>query len=319
MTVESANIIIPSLKTPKCACFGSVSCLNGKLSWVTYSHCVYSVQVLSSFSDRVAELDVQRSGIEPLGDKMPLPHSTGPSDDENTICSIAEHAIRRLLNRIHFSLYGPIPQTNLSRPADPTNIWQGLGLQKLQTLSSELNRQLEEWYNSIPEPLRPSKGATALPNDRLRVLRIRYYAARHIIHRPYVLQTISRHRESASPMSPAGPSDQYGDQYGEPPPIIMEMCKICLDSCLNYLYNAVDMIDKRSPYLWSFSQSCMACLVLLWMADSCVALRHLVPNGMHQIQGMVLSKLRKWATKGSSFDAEARIIERLVFSDPMIT
>ncbi|KAK7751544.1 hypothetical protein SLS62_006494 [Diatrype stigma] len=272
--------------------------------------------LLLAASDRVAELDVQRSGIEPLGDKMPLPHSTGPSDDENTICSIAEHAIRRLLNRIHFSLYGPVLPMSMSRPEDPTKIWQGLGLQKLQTLSSELNRQLEEWYNSIPEPLRPSKGTAALPNDRLRVLRIRYYAARHIIHRPYVLQTVSRQRESASPRSsPMGPSDH---QYGEPTPAIMEMCEVCVDSCLNYLYNAVEMIDKRSPYLWSFSQSCMACLVLLWMADSCVALRHLVPN-MHPIQSAVLARLRKWATKGSSFDAEARIIERLVFSDPMLT
>lgn len=270
---------------------------------------------MGSFSDRVAELDVQRSGIEPLGDKMPLPHSTGPCDDENTICSIAEHAIRRLLNRVHFSLYGPVLPTSMLRPEDPTKIWQGLGLQKLQTLSSELNRQLEEWYKSIPETLRPSKGMSALPNDRLRVLRIRYYAARHIIHRPYVLQTVSRRRESASPMasSPTGPADR---QYsGEPTAAIMEMCEVCVDSCLNYLYNAVEMIGKRSPYLWSFSQSCMACLVLLWMADSCVALRHLVPN-MHPIQSAVLARLRKWATKGSSFDAEARIIERLVFSEP---
>ncbi len=270
--------------------------------------------LLSPFSDRVAELDVQRSGIEPLGDKMPLPHSTGPGDDENTICSIAEHAIRRLLNRIHFTLYGPAPQTSTSRPTDPAKIWQGLGLQKLQTLSSELNRQLEEWYSSIPEPLRPLKGTVALPNDRLRVLRIRYYAARHIIHRPYVLQTVLRQRESSSPMSPISPTDQHND----PAMITMELCEICIDSCLNYLYNAVEMIDKRSPYLWSFSQSCMACLVLLWMADSCPALRHLVPN-MHPIQSTVLARLRKWATKGSSFDAEARIVERLVFSDPMMT
>lgn len=242
---------------------------------------------------------------------MPLPHSTGPSDDENTIYSIAEHAIRRLLNRIHFSLYGPASE---SGTADSTTVWQGLGLQKLQTLSAELNRQLEDWYNSIPEPLRPPKGVVALANDRLRVLRIRYYAARHIINRPYVLRVVLQQRESMSPVSPPGPSDQYYD----PAPVVMEMCQICLESCLNYLYNAVEMIDKRSPYLWSFSQSCMACLILLWMADSSPSLRHLVPN-MHPIQSIVLSRLRKWARKGSSFDAEARIIERLVFSDSMIS
>ena len=245
---------------------------------------------------------------------MPLPHSSGPSDDENTICYIAEHAIRRLLNRVHFSLYSPVPGMTSSEPADPTQIWQNLGLQQLQWLSCELNRQLEEWYNSIPEPLRPAKGTSALPSDRLRVLRIRYYAAKHIIHRPYVIQIVMRRWEASSPASPTTPSP---GQYSEPGPDIMEMCRVCIDSCWNYLYNAVEMISRRSPYLWSISQSCMACLMLLWMADGCASLRHLVPN-MHQIQSMVLAGLRKWATRGSSFDAEARIIERLVFSDPMI-
>ncbi|RYP45000.1 hypothetical protein DL768_008614 [Monosporascus sp. mg162] len=263
--------------------------------------------------DRIAELDVPRSGIEPLGDKMPLPHSTGPSDDDIIICSIAENAIRRLMNRIHCSLYGPPSHnyTSISGPEDLPKIWQDPGLQRLQVLTSELGRQLEEWYNSIPEALRPPKGTTALPNDRLRVLRIRYYAASHIIHRPYVLQTVLRQRDS-SPISPMGSSDLYS----EPLPIIAAMCKICIDSCISYLYNAVEMIDRRSPYLWSLSQGCMTCLLLLWMADSCAALRPFIPD-MHAIQSRVLARLRKWATKGSSFEAEARIVECLQFSDPM--
>ena len=281
---------------------------------MTCSWCLFRAKAELS-SDYVAELDVRRSGIEPLGDKMPLPHSNGPADDENTICSIAEHAIRRLLNRVHFSLYSPVPEMNLSEPADPTRIWQSLGLQKVQWLSCELNRQLEEWYNSIPESLRPVKGTSALPNDRLRVLRIRYCSARHIIHRPYVIQTIMRRWEASSPASPMTPTSGH---YGEPGSVIMEMCRICIDSCLSYLYNAVEMIDRRSPYLWSFSQGCLACLVLLWMADGCAGLRHLVPN-MHPIQRRVLASLRKWATRSSSFDAETRIIERLVFSSPSAT
>ena len=246
---------------------------------------------------------------------MPLPQSNGPGDDENTICYIAEHAIRRLLNRVHFLLYSPVSGMSSSEPADPTQIWQNLGLQKLQWLSCELDRQLEEWYSSIPDPLRPPKGTSALPTDRLRVLRLRYYAAKHIIHRPYIIQTVMRQWEASSPGSPATPSSSH---FNEPAPVIIEMCRVCIDSCVNYLYNAVEMIGKRSSYLWSISQSCMACLILLWMADGCASLRHLVPN-MHSIQGMILARLRKWATRGSSFDAEARIIEKLLFSDPMVT
>ncbi|KAI0478933.1 hypothetical protein GGR56DRAFT_350395 [Xylariaceae sp. FL0804] len=269
--------------------------------------------------DRVAELDVPRSGIEPLGDKMPLPHSTGPGDDENHVYCIAEHAIRRLLNRIHSSLYCPSPemmQTSYSTgPPDPTHIWRRLSLQKLLSLSSELNRQLEEWYHSIPQYLRPPKGTDALPNDRSRVLRIRYYAARQIIHRPFLLQVVSGFER---PGSPSNSPTMVADPYGNPLPIVMEKCKACIDSCIAYLHNAAEMIDKRSPYLWTFSQSCVACLVILWMADSSPSLQQLVP-AMQPMQDMVLARLRRWATKDSSFDAEVRILEGLVFSDPMDT
>lgn len=267
--------------------------------------------------DRIAELDVPRSGIEPLGDRMRLPHSTDPSDNENTIYFIAEHAIRRLLNRIHNSLYGPeIAQTspNPVLPTGPNQAWQSLNTQKLQALSTELNRQLEEWYFSIPDYLRPAKGALPLPNDRARVLRIRYYAARHIIHRPFLLQVVSRQCEGQS-QSPASTSILSPDPYSEAPGIL-EKCETCIESCVTYLYNAIEMIDKRSPYLWTFSQSCLACLIMLWMADGTPALHHYLPH-MQPIQSMLLTKLRKWATKDSTFAAEIQIIERLVFSDPM--
>ncbi|KAI1386410.1 uncharacterized protein F4822DRAFT_315724 [Hypoxylon trugodes] len=267
--------------------------------------------------DRIAELDVHRSGIEPLGDRMRLPHSTDPSDNENTICFIAEHAIRRLLNRIHNSLYGPeISQKspNIAFPTGPNQAWQSLHIQKLLSLSSELNRQLEEWYFSIPDYLRPSKGTLPLPNDRSRVLRLRYYAARHIIHRPFLLQMVSRQHEDQSPMSSSVMSP---DPYTESP-VVLEKCEACIDSCVTYLYNAIEMIGKRSPYLWTFSQSCMACLIMLWVAENTPALHHIVPH-MQPLQAMVLTKLRKWAIKDSTFAAEVQIIEQLNFTDPMET
>ncbi|KAI1103105.1 hypothetical protein F4804DRAFT_342714 [Jackrogersella minutella] len=266
--------------------------------------------------DRIAELDVPRSGIEPLGDRMRLPHSTDPSDNDNTIYFIAEHAIRRLLNRIHNSLYGPdisVTSPNPGLPTSPNQAWQNLNLQKLLPLSSELNRQLEEWYFSIPDYQRPVKGTSQLSNDRARVLRLRYYAARHIIHRPFLLQMIFLQHEGQSPSSTSVLSP---DPYSESP-VVLEKCEACIDSCVTYLYNVVEMIEKRSPYLWTFSQSCMACLVMLWVAENTAALHTYVPQNMQPIQSMVLTNLRKWATKDSTFAAEVHIIEQLVFNDSM--
>ncbi|RYC61146.1 hypothetical protein CHU98_g5062 [Xylaria longipes] len=260
--------------------------------------------------DGVAELDVYRNGIEPLADTMPLPQSL-ESDDRNHIYSIAEHAIRRLLNRILSALYNP---DNTHRYAilspDPVLIWQRLGLPKLLSLSAELNRQLEQWYRSIPEYLRFPKGTDPL-NDRPRALRVRYYMARHLIYRPFLLQTISRHQGNRSPLHS---SSLESDPFSLPAPVVMERCETCIDSCVSYLHNAVDMIDKRTPYLWTLSQNCMATLVILWMAENSTPMSHLIP-AMRPIQNVVQDKLRQWAVENSSFDAAVRIVEQLIFSD----
>ncbi|KAK5625055.1 hypothetical protein RRF57_000771 [Xylaria bambusicola] len=251
-------------------------------------------------------------GVEPLGDTMPLPQSLESSDDRNHIYAIAEHAIRRLLNRILSALYNPDSTHRYSLiPPDPVRIWQRMGLLKLVSLSAELNRQLEQWYRSIPEYLRFTKGTDPLPNDRSRVLRIRYYMARHLIHRPFLLQAVARQQDSrSSPLSPLPESDPFN----LPVPIALERCEICIDSCVKYLENVIYMIDKRSPYLWTFAQNCMATLVILWLADSSAHLSHLVP-AMQAIQNVVLDRLRQWAVENSSFDREVRIIENLIFSD----
>ncbi len=43
-------------------------------------------------------------------------------------------------------------------------------------------------------------------------------------------------------------------------------------SCTIYLYNLQSMLDQRSPYLRGFSQSCMACLLVVLMAASSLLL-----------------------------------------------
>ncbi|KAI0406203.1 hypothetical protein F4802DRAFT_613820 [Xylaria palmicola] len=260
--------------------------------------------------DGLAELDTCRSGIEPLGDTMPLPQSL-ESDDRNHIYSIAEHAIRRLLNRILSALYNP---DNTYRYAilspDPVLIWQRLGLPKLLSLSAELNRQLEQWYRSIPEYLRFPKGSDPV-NDRSRILRMRYYMARHLIYRPFLLQTVTKHQGDRSPLQSSLPES---DPFGLPAPIVMERCENCIESCVSYLRNAVDMVNKRSPYLWTTSQNCMATLVILWLAERAAPISHLVP-AMQPIRNVILDRLRQWAIDNSSFDAHLGIVERVVFKD----
>ncbi|KAF7535873.1 hypothetical protein G7054_g4997 [Neopestalotiopsis clavispora] len=272
--------------------------------------------------NRAEDLDVLRSGIEPLGDKMPLPHSMDPSDHEETIHLFAEIAIRRLLNRVHSSLYNPETDNLFPRMLDPTTSRQGLSLQKLLTLSSELDRQLEEWYVSIPDVIRPPRGIEPILNERGCKLRIRYYAARHIIHRPFVLYAAAQQSRGTSLSSAQTSPGRAVPPSHSPPPaadgllpqVVVEKCEVCIESSVTYLYNTIEKLDQRSSCLWTASQSCLACFLVLLLAESCPQLRRFVPP-MRTLQKTAIDKLEKWAVESSSFEAVVAIMKRLVFRE----
>lgn len=104
------------------------------------------------------------------------------------------------------------------------------------TICDELHRQLDLWYESIPEPFRPSLEIDPLANDRETVLRIRYYATKHIIYRPFVLYVIANGTAQA-------------------PDSILEKCGVCLQSCRLYLHSTTKILQKPSQYTWTFSLS----------------------------------------------------------------
>jgi hypothetical protein len=235
---------------------------------------------------------------------MPLPRTLNMSENDDIIYFVAETAIRRLLNRIHSSLYSR-EQADINTLAEDAGMLNNISLHKLLTLSSELNRQLEEWYHSIPGKIRPPIGTERVANDRGKVLRIRYYAARHIIHRPFVLYVALQ-----QPSTPACHASGSPQPLVPLPRVVRERCQVCIDSCQKYLYNVIEMLDKRSPYLWTFSQSCMACLLVLLLCKMSPPLASLTPD-LLPLTTLVLPRLRRWATPGSSFEAEVKILESL--------
>ncbi|KAH8880669.1 hypothetical protein GQ53DRAFT_533229 [Thozetella sp. PMI_491] len=262
--------------------------------------------------DRAAELEIARSGIEPMADRIPLPRSLDETEHDDIHYFVAEIAIRRILNRIHCSLYAVDTSADTAPESSPLK--NNLSLNSLLTVSSELNRQLEEWYNSIPARIRPPIGTGHIANDRGKILRIRYYAAKHIIHRPFILY-VALQQGRGSPMMGTTPTVSTPQPQPFPAPrMVLDKCETCISSCQTYLYNVVEMLGKRSPYLWTFSQSSLACLLVLMVAESSPQLRPIVPD-VKSLQAMVIPKLRRWATKGSSFEAEVKILESMARRD----
>ncbi|KAL2106729.1 hypothetical protein VUR80DRAFT_6300 [Thermomyces stellatus] len=153
-------------------------------------------------------------------------------------CFLAELAVRRLLNRIHNSLYNQKPHA-LSLSSTSLMALEEFSNEEISSMvvvCDELQRQLDLWHASIPEAYRPSLALGPAVNDRESVLRIRYFAARHIIYRPFVLNVTNN---EASPHSES----------------VIEKASLCIESCRMYLRSTTDILRKPSPYTWTFSLS----------------------------------------------------------------
>lgn len=242
---------------------------------------------------------------------MPLPRSVEHSDHDDLIYFVAETAIQRLINRVHSSLYSPdnIDITVLSETVPAA---ANPNLNRLLAISSELNRQLEQYYNSIP--ITPPLMTDPVSNERRRILNLRYHHARHIIYRLFVIYVASYKYLQPSPPIPQGSSRSPSTQMFPISPIprtIIEKCHVCIQSCEAFLLDAVDILDKRSPYLWSVSDGALACFTVLFMASQSPYLRHLTPD-LSGLADMVIAKLKKWATPGSVFEAQVSIVDRLL-------
>lgn len=160
------------------------------------------------YSDLLAELELPHSGIAQFEELVGLP---GAFEDDGEIPAgrdelwyfLAEIALRRLLNRVSNSIYTKAsPITNTAT---------------LEPMVSELDSQLTRWYNGLPQPVKfelHGKSPSTTPVQT--VLRLRYFACRTIIYRPYVLAVLIN--ESA-----------FLDTAVE------ESCRKCLEACIRQL------------------------------------------------------------------------------------
>ena len=186
----------------------------------------------------MAELELPQSGLQQLIDKTSLPSFSGVDQSQSTAC-LAEISIRRLLNRVHNSLY-PRKQSPLSLSSTSLTASDEFSAAETASVASvcdELYRQLNSWYESIPEHSRPALGTEPTGHDRQTILRIRYYAARHIIHRPFVLYIVTNGLQHVANAA------------------ILEKAGVCIESCRIYLRNTKEILAKQSQYTWTFSLS----------------------------------------------------------------
>ncbi|KAJ0108247.1 hypothetical protein J7T55_000213 [Diaporthe amygdali] len=142
--------------------------------------------------DLLAEFHQPRSGIELLVDKLPFP-DYGESPGPENLYVLAEISARLLLNRIHHALFhadnlavyagaaSEIPSFHRQRSTHSPNA-------SLLRVCDELERQLQSWYDSLPEVIRPDISGTGNSESRhASVLELRYWSTKQNIYRNFVI------------------------------------------------------------------------------------------------------------------------------------
>ncbi|KAI3115044.1 transcriptional regulator family: Fungal Specific TF [Penicillium roqueforti] len=217
--------------------------------------------------DDLAEFNFPPSGIEVLVDRLPFPRISEDSRNGHLVF-LAMCSIRKLLNRVHSALYAKPDQANFhtSPPPQHTSDTPSVTPQKqsitsLKTISEELDRQLEDWFGSLPNPIRPTLGNSISadhPYDTY--ILARYYATKHIICRPSLV--FAAHSQGSTVL----------------PEFIFANCKKCVDSCRKFIWAASLLMMQRTHSNWHRMQAILAAIFTLSTAKTTPALEPLVPD-----------------------------------------
>ncbi|KAF9883445.1 hypothetical protein FE257_003443 [Aspergillus nanangensis] len=261
------------------------------LQWRELSVRVYWNALLYE-SDLLAELDLPHSGIVHFEELVDLPGGFEEEDDEdeddavapkNEIARrdelwyfLAEIALRRLLNRVSHMIY----QKDNS-----------LTLASLGPIVSELDFQLSQWYESLPGPVQFPLSHTPFSNPVQTVLRLRYYACRTIIYRPYILAVFENEHVSCDPA-------------------VRECCRRCLEATLRQLEDITSHREGHLPYLWQGALSMVSQTLLIMGATMSPALSVLLPptTRVDQIIAGVMAEVDRYAHLAPSLKLSAEII-----------
>lgn len=167
-------------------------------------------------SDLLAELDLPHSGVVQFEENVGLPggfEGEGQGQGQGQHVGrdelwyfLAEIALRRLLNRVSQLIYSKDSMSSTT---------------SLEPVVAELDYQLTQWYESLPLPLQFPFTRTVLQDPVQAVLRLRFYACRTIIYRPYILAVLENEQAVLDPS-------------------VRECCHKCLEASIRQLEHVAE-------------------------------------------------------------------------------
>ncbi|KAK3707032.1 hypothetical protein LTR37_012364 [Vermiconidia calcicola] len=232
-------------------------------------------------SDLLAELDLPHSGVVQFEESMRLPRSfpyesSTPGGDESPGNDelwyfLAEIALRRLLNRVSHLIYSYTYKRSSS-----------FSIASLEPVAAELDYQLTQCSHAkdYPPATKPKP-----------VLRLRYFACRTIIFRPYIQAVLA--------------DENVANEHG-----VQEACRKCLEACVRQLECISAHHDGHLPYLWQGALSIMSQSLLVMSATLNNTLAALLPpaHQMNAIIAEVVNELDRLAHLAPSIQLCAEMV-----------
>ncbi|EXL81585.1 hypothetical protein FOPG_05277 [Fusarium oxysporum f. sp. conglutinans race 2 54008] len=237
-------------------------------------------------SDLLAELDLPHSGVVQFEENVGLP--CGFEGDESEQVGrdelwyfLAEIALRRLLNRVSQLIYSK------DSIASTTS---------LDPVVAELDYQLSQWYESLPLPLQFPFTRNALQDPVQTVLRLRFFACRTIIYRPYILAVLDNEQAVLDPA-------------------VRENCHKCLEASIRQLEHIHEHHAGHMPYIWQGALSIVSQTLLIMGASMSPSLLSilltLVPHreALDQMINDVVIEVERYATLAPSLSLSSEILK----------
>ncbi|KAI9753975.1 MAG: hypothetical protein M4579_004905 [Chaenotheca gracillima] len=266
-------------------------------------------------SDILAELDLPPSGISRFEDNVTLP---GTIDSEIWFYYNAQITLRVLLNRVHSS--APY------KPGEKGTFYSGELL--------ELQRQLKDWRNCLPERLRWKDSDPPPSDSNAARLRAKYYGAQYIIHRPFLHQVLhpiepvqdhaavnDRFTESGA-YSPDAPDVAFATHQ---PGLkdLRQLDKRRVEACMNCIQAAIRSTEafhgiKGRPIvtnIFGTAHAQFGNLLVLQAAARSPLLSPLVPHDhLNNLMHQTISFLKNLSAISPSLKKDADILESIMES-----
>ncbi|RYP26118.1 hypothetical protein DL767_008158 [Monosporascus sp. MG133] len=185
-------------------------------------------------SDLLAELDLPHSGVVQFEENVGLPGGFQGEESEavgrdDLWYFLAEIALRRLLNRVSQLIYSKDSMASTT---------------SLEPVVAELDFQLTQWYESLPSALQFPFTRAPLADPVQTVLRLRFFACRTIIYRPYILAVLDNEQAALDPA-------------------VREACHKCLEATIRQLEHISAHHAGHMPYLWQGALSIVSQTLLI--------------------------------------------------------